>query len=474
MQGNPWLATGSARVILNEVNSTNPSLLNGYIEVAGQRAEVIIANPAGISCDGCGFINASRATLTTGTPLLDAGRISGYRVVDGVIQISGQGLDSRGVDFTDILARRITVDGAVNAERLMLIAGANDIDLKAESGVLPAVSSSAQAAANLASESLPEAERWGIDSTALGGMTAGQITLVATEAGVGVRHAGTMYAGVGEVRITANGDLVNAGSINGGAVALNASNRLQNSGKVYAEGDLAVQAQFIENSIKTDNSNAVLAARGSASLTAGGSVTSSGLLAAGLQADGTVQGGDLVVSAGEAITATGQNLSGNSQRWDAQSVSLAGSTTQAPSVTVTASAGDVDASGATLSATTLSLNSAQTLRTDGASVSAETLNLQAKILSNVGGSLIQTGDGDMALVATDKLDNTNGLIATNAANFSLNTQKFINQNGQLQHAGTGSFTLAAKLLDGQNGGGKVKRARACVLDLSRVRLALCI
>jgi adhesin HecA-like repeat protein len=93
---------------------------------------------------------------------------------------------------------------------------------------------------------------------------------------------------VGEVRITANGDLVNAGSINGGAVALSASDRLQNSGKVYAEGDLAVQAQFIENSSKTDNSNAVLAARGSASLTAGGSVTSSGLLAAGLQADGTL------------------------------------------------------------------------------------------------------------------------------------------------------------------------------------------
>lgn len=247
VQGNPWLGLGAARVILNEVNSTNPSVLNGYIEVAGQRAEVIIANPAGISCDGCGFINASRATLTTGTPLLDAGRISGYRVVDGVIQISGQGLDSHGVDFTDILARRIALDGAVSAERLTLIAGANDIELTQESGVLPAVSSSAQTAAKLVSESLPEAERWGIDSTALGGMTAGQITLVATEAGVGVRHAGTMYAGVGEVRITANGDLVNAGQINGGAVALSASDRLQNSGKVYAEGDLAIQAQFIEN-----------------------------------------------------------------------------------------------------------------------------------------------------------------------------------------------------------------------------------
>ena len=43
VQGNPSLAAGSARVILNEVNSVNPSYLQGYVEVAGQKAEVIIA-----------------------------------------------------------------------------------------------------------------------------------------------------------------------------------------------------------------------------------------------------------------------------------------------------------------------------------------------------------------------------------------------------------------------------------------------
>ena len=72
VQGNPWLAGGSARVILNEVNSANPSQLRGYVEVAGPRSEVIIANPAGIQVDGGGFINASRATLTTGTPQFGA------------------------------------------------------------------------------------------------------------------------------------------------------------------------------------------------------------------------------------------------------------------------------------------------------------------------------------------------------------------------------------------------------------------
>ncbi len=47
VQGNPYLATGPARIILNEINSGNPSYLQGPVEVAGQRAEVVIANPAG-------------------------------------------------------------------------------------------------------------------------------------------------------------------------------------------------------------------------------------------------------------------------------------------------------------------------------------------------------------------------------------------------------------------------------------------
>ena len=56
VQGNPNLARGEAKVILNEVNSANPSRLKGYVEVAGKKADVVIANPSGIQCDGCGVI----------------------------------------------------------------------------------------------------------------------------------------------------------------------------------------------------------------------------------------------------------------------------------------------------------------------------------------------------------------------------------------------------------------------------------
>ena len=47
VSANPYLAGGSAAVLLMEVNSTNPSLLNGFMEVAGSRADIIFANPAG-------------------------------------------------------------------------------------------------------------------------------------------------------------------------------------------------------------------------------------------------------------------------------------------------------------------------------------------------------------------------------------------------------------------------------------------
>ncbi|HRK57610.1 MAG TPA: filamentous hemagglutinin N-terminal domain-containing protein, partial [Burkholderiaceae bacterium] len=102
VQGNPWLAKGSARVILNEVNSSQASQLRGYVEVAGQRAQVIIANPAGISCNGCGFINANRATLTTGQPIMNNGALEGYRVQRGRIEVSGAGLDASGADYADL------------------------------------------------------------------------------------------------------------------------------------------------------------------------------------------------------------------------------------------------------------------------------------------------------------------------------------------------------------------------------------
>jgi filamentous hemagglutinin len=128
LPGNPWLATGSARVIVNEVNSSNPSFLNGPIEVAGQRAEVVIANPSGIQVNGSTFINALGVTLTTGTPVYRGGSLDSYIVQRGSVGIFGGGLDTRGADYTAILARATEVNAGLWANYLKLVNGANTVD----------------------------------------------------------------------------------------------------------------------------------------------------------------------------------------------------------------------------------------------------------------------------------------------------------------------------------------------------------
>ncbi|WJH21941.1 filamentous hemagglutinin N-terminal domain-containing protein [Edwardsiella ictaluri] len=126
--GNPWLAKQEASIILNEVNSRNPSQLNGFIEVAGRRAEVVIANPSGITCSGCGFINANRATLAAGQAQMDNGQLKGFDVNGGRINIDGKGLNASDTDYTALIARAVTVNGKVHARELKVTVGQNVTD----------------------------------------------------------------------------------------------------------------------------------------------------------------------------------------------------------------------------------------------------------------------------------------------------------------------------------------------------------
>lgn len=135
IQGNANLDPNKApaRVILNEVNSNNPSQLKGFIEVAGGKAQVIIANPSGIICNGCGTINAGRMTLTTGKPQLNPdGSLAGYRVESGVIHVEGGGLngDSRhDTQYVDLLAQAVKINAGVWAkEKIEVVAGRNQVD----------------------------------------------------------------------------------------------------------------------------------------------------------------------------------------------------------------------------------------------------------------------------------------------------------------------------------------------------------
>ncbi|MGA4213175.1 hemagglutinin repeat-containing protein [Ralstonia nicotianae] len=439
VQGNPWLATGTARVILNEVNSSNPSRLRGYVEVAGDRAQVVIANPAGISCDGCGFINSNRVTLTTGTPILNGGNLDGYRVQNGTVSITGGGLDTSRADYTDIIARSVQVNAGIWANTLKVSAGANEV--------------SADHAQTTAIAATGPAPSYGIDVASLGGMYAGKITLVGTEAGVGVRNAGQIGASAGDVTVTADGRLENSGRITAsGNVHADTNGGVTNAGTVYAQGDtqLATRGNVVNTGVIAAQGNTTLAATGAASTidSQAGSV-----LGAGLLSDGTVSGsGALQLSATGQLQAQGQNFAGADLTAGAASINLADSRTAARNITLTASSGDLDASRATLSASQAwTANAAGTLRTDGANASADRLALTAHDLSNAQGQLVQTGASDLSIQLPGQLDNTGGRIATNSANLSLGAQTLVNTGGRIEHAGTGTLAMNVGTLSGARG-----------------------
>ncbi len=439
VQGNPWLANGTARVILNEVNSSNPSQLRGYVEVAGDRAQVVIANPAGISCGGCGFINANRVTLTTGTPILNGGSLDGYRVQNGGVSIVDGGLDASRVDYTDIIARSVSVNAGIWANALKVTAGANQVNAD-HSQAMPVQGTGAS-------------PQYGIDVAALGGMYAGKITLVGTGAGVGVRNAGQIGATAGDVVVTADGRLENRGRLTASAgVRADTNGGIANGGTLYSQGNtqLTSRGDIDNTGTIASGGNLQIAATGAA-----GTVNSraGSLMGAGVQSDGTLGGNaSLQVGASGRLAAQGQNVASGDASLDGAELSVAGSQTSAGNIALAARSGNIDASGASVFARqNLAASAAGTLRTDGAVASAQQLQLSARDFSNVGGEILQTGAGDLAIRLPGTLDNTRGRIASNSAALSLDAQTLVNAQGRIEHAGTGAMAVNASAVNGAQG-----------------------
>lgn len=193
IQNNPNLHGKGASVILNEVTGANRSQLNGYTEVAGNKANVIVTNPYGITCNGCGFINTSRVSLSTGSPQIHNGEVSGFDVNQGDIIIDGQGLDATKQDYLDLISRSAKIQANIHANQLNIIAGPNEVDYK----------TNRIRSTKKATQSVPKVA---IDSSALGGMYAGRIALVSTEQGVGV-NVGNLATSINDIRISSNGKI---------------------------------------------------------------------------------------------------------------------------------------------------------------------------------------------------------------------------------------------------------------------------
>ena len=109
LPGNTNLGGVPASLILNEVTGNRPSALLGRVEVAGQPARLIIANPNGISCDGCGFIGTPHVQLTTGRPVW-AGEALRFDVTGGRIDIGSNGLAGLAARI-DLIAQTVRTRG---------------------------------------------------------------------------------------------------------------------------------------------------------------------------------------------------------------------------------------------------------------------------------------------------------------------------------------------------------------------------
>ncbi|WP_387490371.1 filamentous hemagglutinin N-terminal domain-containing protein [Photorhabdus sp. RM96S] len=415
--GNPWLAKAEAKIILNEVNSINASKLNGWIEVAGQKADVIIANPAGITCNGCGFINAYRATLTTGQAMMEQGRLKGFDIERGEVRIEELGIDSSQQNYTAIIARSVVINGKLHAKDLKITTGRNIVDAAHQN----IKKKSADGSKNLS---------FTLDVAALGGMYANKIVLVGTEFGVGVRNVGHIGAIAGEVRLTVDG-------------------RIENSGTIAARSHTTIKAESIQS------------AKGS-------------ILAAGIDDKGKATlPGSLTLTAKQQIQANGQNLATNTLEVQSKKIDLSGSQTSANNIQLTASQQEISTANATVTADRFTAKTPGQFNNDGGTLVAREINLTTPDLSNKQGKINQTGNSELVLntqtlsnhsgiilnegkrlaITTGNLDNRHGKIANNGDDLNLTVHKEANntEGGIIQLAGKGKLSLNTHQWIGDSG-----------------------
>ncbi|MCP4768214.1 MAG: filamentous hemagglutinin N-terminal domain-containing protein, partial [Gammaproteobacteria bacterium] len=280
-----------ARVILNEVTSTHPSALRGYTEVAGQRADIVIANPNGISINGAGFINSSRVTLTTGIPKIDApGNLVGFDVRRGSITIEGSGLNTQAQDATSIYSHFLTLNASLHARDLDVALGLNQIDYPGR---------------KIVSSRNSGAQRVLLDTSLLGGMYANKIVLVGTDKGLGMNLPAQVIASMGDIEISADGRLRLRQLDAGGDIRLQSAQAIDSHASVYAAGNV----EMISADRVTLESG-MIAARSKLSIEAN-QVNNNASLVAGRNTDGFQNDwGDLSIQS-QRLVNTGELIASN-------------------------------------------------------------------------------------------------------------------------------------------------------------------
>lgn len=237
--GNANMMRGSANVIVNEVTSHNPTDMKGFIEVAGRKASVVVANPNGITVDGGGFINTDRAVLTTGKTEYDPmGNLNSYRVEQGRISINGNGLNAKDANSLQILTEATNVNAGVWANTIETRTGKNTINAK-----------------TLDTQKIGNSSNVGLDVSAIGGMYANSITMKGTNTGLGVNVKGVVSSTQAS-SITSDGKIIVDGGVtsNGNTTLAGQSIGIHNNGVVQGDVSTTVNSQETVNNSGLINS----------------------------------------------------------------------------------------------------------------------------------------------------------------------------------------------------------------------------
>ncbi|HHA2007294.1 TPA: hemagglutinin repeat-containing protein [Enterobacter cloacae] len=355
IQNNPNLKAGQeAKGIINEVTGANRSNLQGYTEVAGKAANVIVANPYGITCNGCGFINTPNVTLTTGKPVLDAsGKLQSLDVTQGAVTIEGAGLNGSQSDAVSIISRATEINAQLHAKDLRVVAGANRVAADGSVNALKGEGTAPKVA---------------VDTGVLGGMYANRIRLVSSETGVGV-NLGNLNARQGDIALSSAGKVVLKNTLASGSTTVSAAD-VTLRGDHKAGGNVTVSGQ---TALTLDQAH--VAADNNLQLTTRGTLTQNGGAFTAAN-DATLAATTLIQSA-DAQASAGRHLAVNAEK----NAALNGSVVAGQQLLV--KGGELVQQG-NLSASEIALN-------------AQTLTQESRSTTNASGNITLTASGHSQL-----------------------------------------------------------------------------
>ena len=294
VQGNANMAGGPAKIILNQVTSGHPTTMNGFLEVAGTKADVVIANPNGITVNGGGFINTGRAILTTGKP--EYSRDNQWKDIrvsnDAMIVIDGKGLNGEKADAIELYTRAAKILGQIKAETLQVTTGANVIDAK--SGTVAAIEGSGLK---------PQVA---IDAADLGAMNAGRIFFVLNEENIPAQLQNAIEAQ--DLVIDSKGNLYHTGIIHTKDGATIRAKDILNKGTIASGGHLSVTSEGTLTNAKT------IGAEGHAEIHAGDVVNQSVIASEGhlaISSDRTITNENSRILANGDVTLAAKTLIDN-------------------------------------------------------------------------------------------------------------------------------------------------------------------